>query len=166
MAYSGKYNPNPAKYRGDATKVTYRSLWELHSFKWCDDNPSVKYWSSEEVVVPYFWDIDKKMHRYYVDLKITFTDGKVILVEIKPDKETKVPKRPDKSKRYINEAMTYVKNMNKWEAANSYAKDRGWDFQIWTENTLKTMGIMKDQKVPGKLKPLKPLKPYRKKKKK
>ena len=104
------------------------------------------------------------MHRYFVDLKITFADGKTILVEIKPDKETKVPKNPNKSKRYIGEAMTYVKNMNKWEAANSFAKDRGWTFQIWTENTLKSMGIMKDQ--PGKLKPLKPLKPYRKKPKK
>ena len=45
---------------------------------------------------------------------------KTILVEIKPQKETELPKRPDKSKRYIGEAMTYVKNMNKWEAANEY----------------------------------------------
>jgi hypothetical protein len=29
--------------------------------------------------------------------------------------------------------MTYVKNINKWEAANEYAKDRGWKFVIWTE---------------------------------
>ena len=69
-------------------------------------------------------------------------------------------KRPDKSKRYIGEAMTYVKNMNKWEAANNFAKDRGWEFQIWTEETLYSMKILK------KLKPLKPLKPYRKKRKK
>lgn len=164
MAYSGKYKPNIKKYSGDPDKVTYRSHWEKLCFMWCDSNPSVKSWSSEETVVPYFWDIDKKMHRYFVDLKITFADGKTILVEIKPDKETKVPKNPNKSKRYIGEAMTYVKNMNKWEAANNFAKDRGWTFQIWTENTLKSMGIMKDQ--PGKLKPLKPLKPYRKKPKK
>ena len=93
-------------------------------------------------------------------VEVPFDDGKTIIVEIKPDKETTPPKRPDKSKRYINEAMTYVKNMNKWEAANSYAKDRGWEFQIWTEETLYSMGIMK------KLKGLKPLKPYRKKRKK
>jgi len=164
MAYSGKYRPNINKYKGDASKVTYRSHWEKLCFMWCDNNPSVKHWSSEETVVPYLWEIDKKMHRYFVDLKITFNDGKTILVEIKPDKETVPPKRPDKSKRYIGEAMTYVKNMNKWEAASKYAKDRGWDFQIWTENTLKSMGIMKEQK--GKLKPLTPLKPFRKKRKK
>lgn len=54
--------------------------------------------------------------------------------------------------------------MNKWEAANDYAKDRGWKFQIWTEDTLQSMGIM--PKLKGKLKPLKPLKPYRKPRKK
>ena len=59
--------------------------------------------------------------------------------------------------------MTYVKNMNKWEAANEYAKDRGWEFQIWTEKTLKSMGILKEFK---KTKKLKPLKPFRKKPKK
>ena len=161
MAYSGKYKvKNIKKYSGDPDKVVYRSSWEKACFVWCDQNPKVVKWSSEEVVVPYRWDIDKKMHRYFVDLKITFDDNKTILVEIKPDKETAPPKRPDKSKRYIGEAMTNVKNMNKWEAANNFAKDRGWEFQIWTEETLYSMKILK------KLKPLKPLKPYRKKKKK
>ena len=103
------------------------------------------------------------MHRYFVDLKITFESGNTILVEIKPEKETELPKNPNKSKRYIGEAMTYVKNMNKWEAANEYAKDRGWEFQIWTEKTLKSMGILKEFK---KTKKLKPLKPFRKKSKK
>jgi len=161
MAYSGRYKvKNISKYQGDPDKVTYRSSWEKACFAWCDQNPNVKKWSSEEVVVPYKWDVDKRMHRYFVDLKITFTNGKTILVEIKPQKETAPPKRPDKSRRYIGEAMTYVKNMNKWEAADSYAKDRGWEFQVWTEETLYEMKILK------KLKALKPLKPFKKKRKK
>jgi len=161
MAYSGRYKvKNISKYQGDPDKVTYRSSWEKACFVWCDQNPNVKKWSSEEVVVPYKWDVDKRMHRYFVDLKITFTNGKTILVEIKPQKETAPPKRPDKSRRYIGEAMTYVKNMNKWEAADSYAKDRGWEFQVWTEETLYEMKILK------KLKALKPLKPFKKKRKK
>ena len=53
--------------------------------------------------------------------------------------------------------------MNKWEAATSYAKDRGWKFEIWTENTLRNMGIMPKAQ-PGKLKPLKPLAPYKRRK--
>lgn len=163
--YSGKYKvKNPSKYKGDPSKVVYRSGWERQTFIWCDTHDQIVEWSSEEIVVPYLYEVDKKFHRYFVDLKIKFNTGETILVEIKPAKETELPKRPDKSKRYINEALTYVKNMNKWEAANDYAKDRGWKFQIWTEDTLQSMGIM--PKLKGKLKPLKPLKPYRKPRKK
>jgi len=42
MAYSGKYKvKNPKKYAGDHTAVIFRSMWERHCFKWCDDNPNV-----------------------------------------------------------------------------------------------------------------------------
>ena len=87
MAYSGKYLvKHRSKYKGDADKVTYRSMWERHCFVWCDNNPNIRNWSSEEVVIPYFWDVDKCMHRYFKDLKITFKSGRTILVEVKPDK--------------------------------------------------------------------------------
>jgi hypothetical protein len=165
MAYSGKYIvKHRTKYKGDPDKVTFRSMWERYCFVWCDNNPNIKNWSSEEVVVPYLWEVDKKYHRYFTDLKITFKDNRTILLEIKTDNETKPPKRPDKSKRYIGEAMTYVKNMNKWKAANEYAKDRGWEFQIWTEKTLTEMGIMPSQSKKGALKPLRPIKPISRKK--
>ena len=164
MAYSGKFKvTKPRKYKGDPNTVVYRSMWEHHCFKWCEQNPNVKTWSSEETIIPYFYDVDKKYHRYFVDLKINFKDGKTIIVEIKPDKETRPPKKPDKSKRYLNESLTYVKNMNKWKAANEFAKDRGWEFQIWTEKTLMKMGILTMLKPLGKMKPLTP---FRKKKKK
>jgi hypothetical protein len=159
--YSGKYKvKNDLKYKGDASNVVFRSMWERNCFAWCDDNSEIKEWSSEEIVVPYFYDVDKKYHRYFVDLKITFNNGKTILVEIKPEREVQLPKRPDKSQRYLNEALTYVKNQNKWKAASEFAKDRGWTFEIWTEKTLQNMGIL-----PKALKPLKPLKPYKKPKK-
>lgn len=158
MTYKGKYKPkHPSKYKGDFTNIVYRSMWERHCFKWCDENPAVKSWSSEEVVIPYFYEVDKKYHRYFMDLKITFKNGQTILVEIKPDKETKPPEfKGRKTKRYINEGLTYVKNMNKWAAAQNYAADRGWGFQIWTEHTLEQMGI--------KPKSTKALKPYSRKK--
>lgn len=163
MAYSGRYQVmNPKKYKGDHSNVIYRSMWEKYVFMWCDSNPKVKAWSSEEIVVPYYYDVDKRYHRYYPDLKIVM-EGQTILVEIKPKKETEPPKGQRKTKQYINEGLTYVKNMNKWEAANNFCKDRKWEFQIWTEETLYSMGIMTKplKKVPGKLKPLKP---YRRKK--
>jgi|TARA_B100002019_G_C21220914_1_gene574694 hypothetical protein len=154
MAYKGRYRvKNPEKYSGDHTQVIFRSLWERHCFRWCDVNPKVKSWSSEEVVIPYLYEVDKRPHRYFIDLKISFEDGKTILVEVKPDKETKPPTGSRRTRKFMTEAATYVKNMNKWEAADNYAKDRGWEFQIWTEKTLTSMGIM-----PKSTKPLKPFK--------
>ena len=158
MAYSGRYRvKNTSKYKGDVQNVIYRSLWEKHCFKWCDDNPKVKSWSSEEVVIPYLYEVDRRYHRYFMDLKITMTDGKTILVEIKPHKETQPPTGSRRTRKFITEAATYVKNMNKWEAADEYAKDRGWHFQIWTEKTLSSMGIL--------AKSTKPLIPFKRRKK-
>ena len=104
MAYSGKYVvKHRSKYAGDPDKVVYRSMWERHAFYWCDNNTNIQKWQSEETVIPYYYDVDKKYHRYFMDLKITFKDGKTILVEIKPEKETMPPKKVDRSRRYLNE---------------------------------------------------------------
>jgi len=163
--YTGKYRVvNAHKYRGDVTNVIYRSQWEKQCFLWCDRNSNIKEWSSEEVIIPYFYDVDKRYHRYFMDLKFTTKENKTYLIEIKPEKQTKLPKNPNKSKRYISEALTYVKNQNKWQAAQEYALDRGWYFQIWTEKELQNLGILQ-KPTPGKLKQMKPLRPYRKKKK-
>lgn len=165
MAYSGKYNvTNKKKYKGDFDNIVYRSSWEYKVFEWCDANPKVKSWSSEEIIIPYFYEVDKKYHRYYPDIKIVM-ESKTILVEIKPEKETAPPIGERRTKRYITEGLTYVKNMNKWQAAENYCKDRNWDFQIWTEKTLQKMKLLPPP-MPGKLKKLKPLPPYRKKPKK
>jgi hypothetical protein len=154
MAYSGRYKPkNPKKYKGDYTKVIYRSLWEKHAFKWCDNNSNVIEWSSEEVVIPYLYEVDHKYHRYFMDLKIKMKDGKVFLVEIKPDAQTRPPTGQRRTKRYITESLTYVKNMNKWTTAQEYAKDRGWHFVIWTEKNEPLKSI-----IPKSTKQLKPFK--------
>ena len=97
-------------------------------------------------------------------MKIVFED-KTILVEIKPEKETLPPTGPRRTRQYVSESLSYIKNMNKWEAANDYAKDRGWQFQIWTEKTLQEMKLLQGP-VPGKLGKFKPYKPFRKKRRK
>jgi len=143
MSYRGRYTiKRPEKYAGDAKKVVYRSLWERQAFKWCENNPKVKLWNSEEVVVPYVATVDKKLHRYFVDLLIQMEDKKTYLIEIKPKNQTVPPKkRSKKTKRYINEMITYSKNQDKWEAATQFAEHKGWKFQVWTEETLKNLGI-------------------------
>jgi hypothetical protein len=157
MAYSGRYPvKNKSKYLGDPNGVVYRSLWEKHAFKWCDNNSNVKRWGSEEVIIPYLYEVDKRYHRYFMDLVIEYKDGNIVLVEIKPDKETRPPTGKRKTKLLVEQSLTYVKNQNKWKAAEKYAKERGWKFEIWTEKRLSAMGILP--------KAFKPLKPFPKKK--
>lgn len=121
--------------------MIYRSHWEMQVFRWCDSNDQVLKWSSEEIVVPYWYPLDKKYHRYFVDVKFTTKEG-TFLVEIKPKSQTVAPKKPSRqTKRYLEEARTYVKNQCKWKAADEFAKDKGWQFVIWTEDTIKSLGI-------------------------
>jgi len=143
MSYKGKYTiKKPEKYAGDPSKVIYRSLWERNAFRWCESNPKVKLWNSEEVVIPYKYSVDQRLHRYYVDLLIEMDNKKIYLVEIKPKKDTTPPKKKSrKTKKYIQESLTFIKNQDKWKAASEFAEHNGWHFQVWTEETLKNLGI-------------------------
>ena len=143
MAYRGKYKvKKPEKYEGDFKNVIYRSLWERQFFRWCESNDDVARWSSESVVIPYRCKTDGKMHRYFMDVKVKFKNGKTCLIEIKPEVQTKPPKQQArKTKKYIKEVMTYAKNISKWEQAEKYCELRGWEFKIFTEKEFKSLGI-------------------------
>ena len=143
MSYKGRYKlKNPKKYAGDPDKITYRSLWEKNTFRWCENNPKVKLWNSEGVVVPYKSSVDGKVHRYFVDLLVQMEDKKTYLIEIKPKSQTVPPKkRSRRTKKFIREMATFAVNRDKWEAANKFAEHNGWKFQVWTEETLKNLNI-------------------------
>lgn len=142
--YKGTYKiKKPEKYVGNPDAVTYRSLWERACFVWAERNPDVVRWSSEEVVVPYYDEASKRQRRYFIDLQIEFKDGTKVLVEIKPHKQTKPPRKGKNRTRYLEESLTYVTNVCKWKAADAFAKSKGWKFDIWDEKKLKAMGILK-----------------------
>lgn len=127
----------PEKYTGDPTNIIMRSSWETQFANWCDKNPSILKWSSEETIIPYRCPTDNKIHRYFVDFKITTIKNETYLVEVKPAKQTQPPEFPGKrTQRYLTESLTYMKNQAKWKAADEYAKDRGWKFKIITEYEL------------------------------
>lgn len=134
-----KWTPkNYIKYEGDPTNIIARSSWEVKFFNWCDSNPAVVKWSSEETVIPYICPTDNRAHRYFIDAKIRVKDAsgalKTYLVEIKPDAQTRPPlpaKR--KTKNYLVEVATWAKNDAKWRYAREYCKDRGYEFVILTE---------------------------------
>lgn len=147
MAYRGRFRPtNPAKYKGDPTKIIYRSWWERSVFSWLDKHRDVIWWQSEEVIVPYRSPIDGRIHRYFPDVvvhKHNPADGtkKTIMIEIKPSSQCSPPDPKKKnatktgrvSRRYLNEVKTWGINEAKWKAARSYCADRGWEFVIMTE---------------------------------
>ena len=142
MAYSGKFSPkNPQKYIGDPNNIVYRSSWECKVMDWLDRNDDIISWASEELIVPYKSPVDNRFHRYFPDflVKIRTKDGqlKTWMIEIKPKKQTREPQKPKRiTKQYINEVTTWGVNQAKWKAATEYCLDKGWTFQIITEDDL------------------------------
>ena len=129
MAYSGQYKPsNPRKYRGNPTRIIYRSMWERKFMVFCDHNDNIIEWGSEEIIVPYLCPTDGKVHRYYPDfyIKVRSRDGSIGPND-KPKRKTAAWKR---------EVLTFIKNQAKWEAAKDFCEDRQMKFLILTEDHL------------------------------
>jgi hypothetical protein len=136
----GRYRPqNPNKYKGDIDKIVYRSSWERTFMVWADTDEDILAWSSEETKIQYFDPVKKCGRIYVVDFKILTRkpDGgyQVILIEIKPEKQTKKPRdsRNKAEKTLLLEQATYQTNVAKWRAAIKFCDDRGWKFKILTE---------------------------------
>lgn len=139
----GRFTPqNPEKYVGDVNNICFRSSWELKLFRWCDTQKNVIKWNSEELVIPYFSRADNKMRRYFTDLviQVKTTEGKLetIIVEVKPEAQTKPPerKRGKRKSTLLEETYTYMVNQDKWAAADEYARKRGMRFMVLTEKEL------------------------------
>jgi hypothetical protein len=138
----GIYKPmNSKKYIGKGYP-TYRSGWELKFFKWADGNDRIVKWGSENVVIPYLNPLDNKVRRYFVDNYIVYKDKEgnlnKFLVEIKPLKQTKKPKKTPfkKNSTMLYEQKMYVQNISKWKAAEKWAEKKKCKFIIITEKEL------------------------------
>tara|TARA_R110002012_G_scaffold204050_2_gene373630 strand:+ start:8862 stop:9302 length:441 start_codon:yes stop_codon:yes gene_type:complete len=142
MAYKTKFNPtNTKKYIGNPSNIICRSTWERKLCKYMDMNSNVIRWGSEEIIVPYVSPVDNKIHRYYPDFIAEIKDNKnevsTFLIEVKPQKQTVVPKKGKKRARtYQNEIMTYAVNQEKWKSATKFCSEKGWKFKILTEKDL------------------------------
>ena len=141
--YKGKYKlKNPSKYVGNPDKIVYRSGWELQMMKQFDTRDDILQWASEEIAIPYMSPVDKRMHRYYLDMiiKARQKDGSIQMfcVEIKPYAQTMAPKKTSrKTSRYLNEVKTYAVNEAKWIAAEAYCASKNWKFIILHEKNVK-----------------------------
>lgn len=140
MSYSGWFKPkNPKKYKGDPNNIVYRSSWELRVMKWLDEHPSIVWWASEELPIPYVSPVDNKVHRYFPDFVAKVKQaGKetTMVLEVKPYKQTQKPTQKRQTKRFLQEVVTYAVNQEKWRAADLFCKEHGWQFKILTEKEL------------------------------
>ena len=141
MSHHGKYFPrHPKKYKGNPTNIFYRSSWEKKFMNWCDLTESVSEWQSEEFFIPYRSPIDGRVHRYYPDFFVKYKDShgkrRVLVIEVKPKKETKMPTTNPKrrTKSWAYSVRTYAINQAKWKAAKEFCKDHNYEFKIMTEH--------------------------------
>jgi hypothetical protein len=142
----GVYKPvNPEKIIPNQDgRIIYRSALEWRWMYRLDTNEKVRKWGSECLCVPYKKPTTGRIHRYYPDLLVEFTDGTTHVVEIKPDKEIRLVQEyletgrtPKKIKtKYPNEKPTtyqyrvkmWAVNVAKWEATEAFCKKKGWKF--------------------------------------
>lgn len=142
----GYFTPlHPEKYKGDPTKVIFRSSWELRFLKYCDENPRVIEYASEPVGIAYYNPVTKRPATYWIDCYMATLgdDGQVTrwLIEIKPNRYLSPPKPPTRLTEkqtlgYARHAKAYIINNAKFEAAREYAALHGMRFGIITENFL------------------------------
>lgn len=125
---------NVTKYVGKGSP-RYRSGWELVFMNFCDNNPSVLYWASESLSIPYRSPLDGKTHQYIPDFFVVYQNkaGKKIaeIVEIKPKKQSVIEGKASAGAR-----MVVAVNHAKWQSATAYCKYHGYTFRVITEDDL------------------------------
>lgn len=133
---------NKSKIKNNNKVLYYRSGLEKKMMRICDLSPSIIKWSYEEVIIPYkkLYQTDKKIHRYIMDFWLKKkVNGRIkeFLVEVKPFDFLSPPKiQKRKTKKYIDLIENYSTNVAKWEQADKYCNDKGWEFAIVTEKDL------------------------------
>ena len=129
------------KYQGNGP-IIYRSSWEKKFCLYCERNPEIISWSSESFSIKYFSPIDQKYHSYFPDFIVTLSSGKTFIVEVKPKAQLQKPEPPKrrtqksiKSYKWLYE--TWVINMCKKKYAEEFAKSKGWEYLLVTEDFFK-----------------------------
>jgi hypothetical protein len=113
--------PNPGYGHGgtfDSIKMNkmfyFRSTLEKYAFEALELDDDVIGFDYEPIKIPY--EYDGIIHSYFPDFMASYQNGDTKVIELKPQ-------------RYINEEI----NLIKFEAARNYCKQKGWQFEVWTE---------------------------------
>lgn len=125
---------NTHKYIG-SKMPQYRSSWELHFCRMCDEHPNIVKWASENIKIPYVNPLTGRIANYIPDFMIQYIDkdGRqhVELIEIKPSKETTL-----ENARSIKDKASIAVNTAKWQAANEWCNKQGIRFKVINEDQI------------------------------
>lgn len=108
---SKKGHYTPIKSNGE--EIYYLSSWELKFMKYCDESDYIASINScKDHFVPYIKPTDGLEHTYYPDFYLTLSDGKEVIVEIKPINllydEVVVAKRSAANKLFSEADIIYI----------------------------------------------------------
>lgn len=100
-----------------------------------DNHPNIINWCSEDIKIPYYNPLKKKMSLYYPDFLVIFKDKdnniRKEILEIKPQNQCIIEKAKNKY-----DKIQVIQNHAKWEAATKWCEDRGVVFRIISESEL------------------------------
>jgi hypothetical protein len=130
----GLYQPkNGEKYVGKHTPK-YRSGWELHFMRMCDNHPGIIAWSSESHRIPYIHPITGQKKTYVPDFFVVYVDAKgkrhAEIVEVKPSSQI-----VGEAKGQYDQAQAVI-NQAKWKYAKQWCEQQGIGFRIITEKDI------------------------------
>ncbi|MBW2966331.1 head completion protein, partial [Candidatus Woesearchaeota archaeon] len=116
----------PERYCGQYP-IVCRSSWEEKYCQYLDYNNNVIEWSSEGHRIPYFDGLKGKNRIYYPDFYVMFKNRKKFIVEVKPEKDLRMPKNKGKKspKTMMLRETTFLTNQAKFKAAKAYCKKLG-----------------------------------------
>ena len=72
---------------------------------------------------------------FIVKLKDKSGQEKTLIVEVKPHKQTMLPKNK-KAKSYNDDTARYLINESKWKAAQKLCNENKWEFKLLTEKNI------------------------------
>lgn len=124
---------NPQKYMGNPLRIVARSRWELVYMNALDSSNMVAKWISEPKTlnIKYLSPLDRKVHVYWPDFLVQYTDNSIEILEVKPMKESSLS-----AAKSTYDKLMFVKNIAKWQAAEKFAKAIGARFRVITEQQL------------------------------
>ena len=103
-----------------------RSGWEYAYFQYLDNNQDVKSYEYESLKIPYLSNKKSgKIRNYIPDFIITYIDGTVLIIEIKP-------------KRFLEKLQIKKKLI----AAKEYAEKNKIQFKVLTEDDLNALNLI------------------------